>query len=498
MRRLLGLCAVLVVTAGGWALIGAATSDGSASYRVDALFDTGGFLIPGQDVKIAGAIVGRVQSVSLTANRKARISMQIDRAFAPFRSDADCTIQPQSLIGEQYIQCTPGTPQGRPLKSDEKHPPTVPLSRTHSPIDLDLVLNTFRQPATQRLSLLLDALGNGLTGHGDDLNAALRRANPALAETQRLLSVVNQNRSTIRQLIGESDRVIATLAGRREDVAHVVRDAGAVTQTAARRRRELERTLHDLPDLLTQARPALDDLTALATQGQPATADLRAAAPGINRVVRAIPPFVLRARPTLATLSQTARTARQVVPSVAPQLRRLARTSGQLTPATDLAAQLLTSSREKGALEGLLRFLYYGAAVSSRFDSVGHIIPAYVVVDKTCSLYALVPVAGCDAHFAAGGARTKAADKSRRRPAATGSGSTSKAPDPSPPAAEQPSAPAAPGGGGAPPQVPPAVDDLLKKALGGLLGSSRPEPAPPPPDKQSLAPLLDYLLGGGG
>ena len=87
------------------------------------------FLIPGQDVKIAGAKVGSVVDVKLTAEHKARIQMEVGRQFAPFRSDADCTIQPQSLIGEKFIQCTPGTPQGAPLRAAAARRPTVPLAQ---------------------------------------------------------------------------------------------------------------------------------------------------------------------------------------------------------------------------------------------------------------------------------------------------------------------------------------------------------------------------------
>jgi len=107
--------AVLAVVLGLGAFALAASAfggSGGSGYRVDALFDNASNLIPGQDVKIAGAKVGSVVGVRLTHDRRARVQMQVDGRFAPFRSDADCTIQPQSLIGEKFVQCTPGTPRG--------------------------------------------------------------------------------------------------------------------------------------------------------------------------------------------------------------------------------------------------------------------------------------------------------------------------------------------------------------------------------------------------
>src|SRR5205085_9272945 len=101
---------------------GCGTGGTSGTYRVNAIFDNASFLIPGRDVRIAGANVGTVTGVKLTPDHRALIEMRIDRRFAPFRSVAYCFIAPQSLIGERFIQCAPGTPRGRPLAG---HPPTV-------------------------------------------------------------------------------------------------------------------------------------------------------------------------------------------------------------------------------------------------------------------------------------------------------------------------------------------------------------------------------------
>src|SRR5262249_30007163 len=155
------------------------------------------FLIPGQDVKIAGARVGSVKDVTLTPDNKARIKMAIDPRFAPFHADADCTVQPQSLIGEKFIQCSPGTPRATAIVAKDGEAPTVPLTNPPSPVDLDLVFSTFRYPTNQRTALILSELGTGLAGRGGDLNEAIRRANPALQETNRVLDIVRDDRKQV-------------------------------------------------------------------------------------------------------------------------------------------------------------------------------------------------------------------------------------------------------------------------------------------------------------
>lgn len=504
MRRALAVAAVLALLVGALVAAGAGGGSGSGgggTYRVDAIFDNAGFLIPDQDVKIAGAKVGKVADIHLTSDRKARISMDIDKRFAPFRSDADCTIQPQSLIGEKFIQCTPGTVNGKPLQPVGDNPPTVPLSGTHAPVDLDLVLSTFRQPTTTRLSLLLDALGNGLAGHGTDLNQALRRANPALEQTDRLLAQVNGDRQTIRSLIGESDRVLSVLAKRREDVAGFVKQAAGVTATTGARQADLRATLRGLPGLLDQTKPALADLQSLAQQGTPVVASLGAAAPATTRLLNRLQPFSRQLRPTLNSLGDAARTGRATVKVAAPQLRRARRLTVPLGPVAQMTSDLFQSTQQKGAVEGLLRFVYYATTAQARYDSISHILPAYPVVKDTCNLYALVTVKACDAHFATG--QTTAARKAATKKAkpAKGKGDAPAA-TPAAPAtpdapATTPAAPATPTLPGVLHELPKTVGGIVDGLLGGLTGRGKAAPAAPsaPQSPKTVQGLLDYLLG---
>jgi virulence factor Mce-like protein len=504
VKRLIALGAALVLLVVALSAFGEGDDGSSAAaggtYRVDAIFDNAGFLVSGQDVKIAGAKVGKVAEIHLTPQRKARISMDIDRRFAPFRSDADCTIQPQSLIGEKFIQCTPGTVSGRPLAASGDQPPTVPLSGTHAPVDVDIVLSTFRQPTTTRLSLLLGALGNGLAGHGTDLNQAIRRANPALAETNRQLTLVTAARRTIRSLIAESDRVIGVLARRRGDVGRYVEQASAVTATTGARQAQLRATVRGLPALLDETRPALAQLQSLAETGTPVVASLGAAAPATTRLLQRLTPFAGQLRPTLTALGAAAKTGRATVPDAAPQLRRLRRLAGPLTPTAKLTADLFASMREKGAVEGLLRFVYYATAAQARYDDSGHILAAFPIVKDTCNLYATTTVKGCDTHFAAG-AVTRAARPAKRGPEAPSRRPTAEdgAPATAPPASAAPVP--------TPPKtavtdtlkdLPKAVDGLLGGLLGGLRGPKTGASTPPPaasPDR-GVQDVLDFLLGG--
>ena len=181
MRRLatiaLTLTAALVL-----ALLGVRSgAQGSSTARFDVIFDDARGLVGGQLVKIAGAKAGTIENVVVTPDFKARVEATVDSRFMPFHRDATCTIRPEGLIAENYVDCDPGTPASPPLQSTGAHPPTVPVANTTEPVSLLDLFNIFNLPTRQRFTAIVNELGIGTAGRGQDFNEILRRANPALA-----------------------------------------------------------------------------------------------------------------------------------------------------------------------------------------------------------------------------------------------------------------------------------------------------------------------------
>jgi phospholipid/cholesterol/gamma-HCH transport system substrate-binding protein len=488
VKRVAAIATVLAAAA-AWALLSAIGGEGPQSYRVDAIFDNAANLIPGQDVKIAGARAGSVVGVRLTPDRKARVQMAVDEHFAPFRSDADCTIQPQSLIGEKFIQCAPGSIRGRALQPHDGQAATVPLADTHAPVDLDLVFATFRLPYRERLQVLVSELGMGLSGRGGDLNALIRRANPAIQESSRVLRIVDADRTRLQALIGESDHIVGELARRKGAVADFIDRAERVTRTTASHRGALGEGIRRLPPLLAAARPALHRLHTLADTATPVLANLRGAAPQVTRLVQDLPPLADAAKPALERLGTTAQTGLETVRKGAPTVRKLRAFAAVARPTGSLLAELFTSMRQKGVVEGLQRFVYYGATATSRFDRFSHMLPAYPIAGE-CINYATALTPGCDAHFAAsrgqgtendrshthkrahGRSHTRTRHAARTRAAQPQSTPTQQQPEarrptPDTPAPSAPAAPSTPSVPNIPTQ--PATDPV-KKLLDWVLG----------------------------
>jgi virulence factor Mce-like protein len=503
MRRALAIACFGVVCAVALVVTGCGAAGSSGQYRVDALFDNASFLIPGQDVRIAGANVGSVTAVKVTPDRKARISMRIDKKFAPFHSDADCFIAPQSLIGERFIQCAPGTPRGKALRDSGGHAPTVPVTNTHSPVDPDLVTATFTLPVRERLSIILNELGAGLAGNGPALSGAIRRANPAIGATQDVLRIVSRDRATLGRLVDRSDEVIAQLARRRDRVGAFIREAADVSQTAAVRDRAISEGIRRLPGTLDETRSSLSALHVLADRSRPLLGELRDAAQPLDSLVSQTPALADAARPALRHLASMSRTGTTTLHEAAPVVKRLRTFARLAVPAGDLVTQLNESLRERGVVEGIQFFIYNVALSISRFDKDSHLLPSYPVADGDCAVFATTTEPACDAHLTKGSATTRARTRTKpkhrtrakHRPARKDRLGTSR------PEIQRTRTP------DKKPDLPKKVLDDVTGALDKLTHTPPPTlpPAPPapklpelpqqqPPSKDAKG-LLDYLLG---
>ncbi len=170
MRRLasiafvVGACAVVVVLAG-------AGGKSESGKTVKMAFSNAFGLTEGGDLRVGGVNAGSTDKFDVSKgpecqlgnpNRQPRRACAVVTAkvtepgFSSFRTDATCAIRQQSLIGEYYVDCRPGSNKQLLPKGA-----IIPDTRTASTIPTDLVNNILRRPYRDRLRLIIAELGTG-------------------------------------------------------------------------------------------------------------------------------------------------------------------------------------------------------------------------------------------------------------------------------------------------------------------------------------------------
>jgi ABC-type transporter Mla subunit MlaD len=380
-----------------------ATSAGGSGggYSVRAIFDDAGNLTVGEDVKIDGVKVGTVGSVTPTPHAKAAVVLDIaNPGFQDFRADASCTIRPQALIGEKFVDCLPTEPrvEGTPLPPPLKTIPSgqegagqvlLPVTGTHSPVDPDLLGDINRLPEAQRLTIILNELGAGFAGRGSDLNAVLHRSNPALQGLEQVLAILAKENRTLTDLAVEGDRATAPLAAERARLVGFVKESGKVARATANQRGALAQNLADFPAFLEQLGPAMERLGRFARQTTPTLEDFGIAAPGINKTFENIAPFSKSFEGFLQAFGKNARTTSSALKAVEPLLSLAKGLGKNAKPFANNFSGLLTNLKSTGGLERLLDFIYLGGGSVNGYDALGHFLRAELVASAGCIAYAV-------------------------------------------------------------------------------------------------------------
>jgi phospholipid/cholesterol/gamma-HCH transport system substrate-binding protein len=397
----LGVGAFLVLTTG------ASNSNSAAgTYKIE--LDNAFGLVSGADFKVAGVRAGTIEKIDLPpacvagnpAACHALVTVHVTQpGFGQFRSDAFCQSRPQSLIGEYFVECQPGS-AGRILKPGS----TIPVTRTQSTIPGDLLQDVMRMPYRERFTLIINELGAAVAGRSQDLAAALRRAVPALTETDNLLNLLGNDSQTLQQLTVNSDAVITALANNSGQVQRFIDEANKAASDTATQQSNLQASLHKLPGFLEELRPALQKLGAATDANMPVLQNLHAASAQLNRLFVDLPAFSRSALPALRSLGQASVTGKAAVQAANPtitHLNQFARSTPELSQnlaiilhdLDDRSRAVEADPRSPGGqgytgLEAVLQYVFNQTLAINTFGPFGHQLTVDAFVSAMCTPYA--------------------------------------------------------------------------------------------------------------
>ncbi len=421
MRRLLK-CGLVLMVAGAIALVVGTVAQGSDSYQFDVIFDDARGLVSGQQVKIAGAVAGTISDVVVTAKDQARVEATIKGPFQ-FHTNASCTIRPDGLIAENYLDCDPGSAAKPLLKAEHGEAPTVPVNQTSEPVSLQDLFNIFNLPTRERFQVLIDELGVATAGNGEQINSILRRANPTLQAAQRLIDVLDTQTSQISTAISATNTIAREGATHTGAVRAFINQASGLTQLTANHSSSLEQAINKLPAFLSAATPALKQLNTVATTGTPLLKDLRTAAPSLNQVSRDIVPFTKIATPALASLSKAVSTVDPEAKAVTPVIATIANYLKASKSSTASFSKLVVNLLQHGFSEDFLSVLYYTATALGKEDTSSHMLSSLLLFpgNGLCASYATTPSTNpdCNAHFDQASYTPDRAKRQKRQSAGT-------------------------------------------------------------------------------
>ena len=413
MRRLAVIVAVLAALGGAVVTTGADEQDASGKrYRV--VLDNAFGLTEGGEVKVGGVTAGAIRDFELTGDDPIKVAVTAEiteSGFDSLRTDAECGVRQQSLIGEYFLDCQIG-------RAREELPDggTVPVTRTNSTIPLDLIQTVSRRPYRERFRLILSELGTGLAGRPQELNEVIRRAHPALRETTETLEILARHNRIIKGFIRDADRVSHRVAARRRDVVRWAKEASETATVQASRRGDIARQWNRLPVFLPELRATTARLEAAAGEQIPLLRRMRTAAPKLEGFLAELGPFAEASRGSVRALGKASVKGREAIvhsrdevdqlrlvardaPGAGRPLRQLLQTLDDRSRATEkdpLAAQLAPpppdkTSADRGegftGMEAFWNYIYWQALGTNAFDDVSKMLRIVAIQSSQCAPY---------------------------------------------------------------------------------------------------------------
>src|SRR3954447_1510707 len=399
MRRLLVIA--LVLAAGAVAVVASASGNSQdpdhPDYTVE--LDNAFGIVNGADVKVAGVRAGHVTGMRVDRRTKhALVDIAIDKTgFGSLRTHAFCETKPQSLIGEYYVDCRPGTSPTR-LQPGA----TLPIEQTASTIPFDLINNIMRRPYRERLKIILNELGAGVGGRAEDIQATVARAVPALRETDQVLAILADQNKTLANLTHNADTVIGDLAKNRKNVGRFVTETRQTAQASAERRAQIAASLQRLPEFLRELQPTMAKLGQATEAQTPALADLNASAGQLTTLLQSLPDFANASRTGLKSLAELSRDGRPDLRAARPTIDELNKFSTNTPELANNLAMVLKDLNDRNravekdprspggkgytGFEALLQYVFDQSMAINAFDANGYMLKVNLFASE-CSDY---------------------------------------------------------------------------------------------------------------
>ena len=256
-----------------WLSFGGPVPLNPKGYRFEVAFDEAALLVEQADVRMAGLDVGKVVDKHLDEKRGLTVAeIELDDKFAPIPKDTRAILRQKALLGETYVELTPGSRDGPKLGEGE----LLPRRAVQESVQIDEIVRVFDRPTRQAFRGWIRELAHAIEkGRGQSLNDALGNLPDFVASGKDVLSVLDSEGPALHRLVRNSGRTLAAVNERRGQLRELVVNANDFFGALASRNDSLAETVFILPTFLGETRATLNRLRRFAHDTRPLVRDLQ-------------------------------------------------------------------------------------------------------------------------------------------------------------------------------------------------------------------------------
>src|SRR3954452_25498617 len=311
-----------------WISFGGSVPLKPKQYELTVNFPEATTIAEAADVRIAGVTVGKVRSKRLDkgANRT-KVVLRIEPKFAPIPKDARAVLRQKTLLGETFVELSPGDPSAGELPDGG----TLANSQVEPTVELDEILRIFDPSTRDAFRSWVQESAKTISGTApEDLNSALGNLAGFAQDGASVLQVLDTQSTAVRHLIKNTGVVFGALNERKGQLHDLDVNSDRTFSALQSEQDALAATFRIFPTFLDESKftlarledfsikthPLVNDLKPVADDLGPTVRDLGALAPDRERFFRNLPPVIESSKTDLPAAADFLRGARPVFQSL--------------------------------------------------------------------------------------------------------------------------------------------------------------------------------------
>jgi phospholipid/cholesterol/gamma-HCH transport system substrate-binding protein len=254
-----------------WVTFGGPTPFKAKSYQVTVPFTEASQLAEQSDVRISGVDVGKVENIELGPTGHESVALlNIDDKYAPLPHGTRAMLRTKTLLGETYVELTPGS-KSEPALADGGQ---LPAAQVAESVQLDEIFQAFNPETRRAFQTWMQEAAVAIEGQGQNLSYAIGSFEPTFKEFEGLFRVLNSQELAVSKLFSNGAKTFDALRGREGELANLIRSSNELFKTTASRDEDIEAIFRAFPTFEDESRLTVDRLQGFATNADPLSKQL--------------------------------------------------------------------------------------------------------------------------------------------------------------------------------------------------------------------------------
>ncbi|HMJ71815.1 MAG TPA: MlaD family protein [Solirubrobacterales bacterium] len=276
-----------------WITFGGPTPFKAKPYEIKVPFNEATQLAQQSDVRISGVSVGKVQNIEESPDgQQAEATIDIEDKYAPLPRGTRAILRTKTLLGETYVELTPGNTHGPHLPDGG----TLSSANVAESAQLDEIFRTFNPRTRAAFQEWMQEGAVSISGQGQSFSNALAELDPFFTEFDKVFRVLDTQRVAVKQLFSNGTVALNALRGRQGELAGLIRNSNAVFSTTAARDRDIEALFRAFPTFEDEQRLTFNRLKEFALNSDPLFRQLVPAAKQLSPTLVAFSNFAPQAK----------------------------------------------------------------------------------------------------------------------------------------------------------------------------------------------------------